>query len=79
MQMMTENLSSPLQNQYLDNIIKNRSPVFIYLKNGIRLRGHIIGHDEEIILLREHITQIIYKNRINSVHKIIEEDNTLPS
>ncbi len=38
-----------------------------YLKNGICLKGHLIGHDEICIFLNAAETQTIHKDRINTI------------
>lgn len=65
--MLPEELTSSLEYQYVDNLIKNQSLVSVYLKNSIRLNGYILAQDEESILLRQGSTQMVLKAKISTV------------
>ncbi|MFM8511649.1 MAG: RNA chaperone Hfq, partial [Betaproteobacteria bacterium] len=39
----------------------------IYLVNGIKLQGHIESFDQYVVLLRNTVTQIVYKYAISTV------------
>ena len=56
-----------LQYLFIDNLILNKSFVSIYLKNSIRLKGHIIYHDKESLILRDRGMQMIYKKAISAI------------
>ena len=42
-------------------------PVSIYLVNGIKLQGHIESFDQYVVLLRNTVTQMVYKHAISTV------------
>ena len=67
METLSEKLTSSLAYQYIDNLIKNQSLVFIYLKNSIRLKGYILAQDEESILLRQGASELIFKSKISTI------------
>jgi RNA chaperone Hfq len=60
-------LTDALEKKYIDNIITTQIFASVYLKNGIRLKGHLIGHDGECVFLKADETQIIYKTKISTI------------
>ncbi len=55
------------QTQFLSALIAAQSPVSVYLKNGIKLRGTIVGHSETAIFLDDPIPQLVYKEQISTI------------
>jgi host factor-I protein len=41
--------------------------VSIYLVNGIKLQGQIESFDQYVVLLRNTVTQMVYKHAISTV------------
>ncbi len=59
---------SSLQQTFIDDLIKTQSLVSVFLKNSIRLKGHLVAHSEEAVFLKgENITQLVYKHRISTI------------
>lgn len=56
-----------LQDPYLNALRKERVPVSIYLVNGIKLQGQIESFDQFVVLLRNSVSQMIYKHAISTV------------
>lgn len=56
-----------LQEPFLNALRKERIPVAIYLVNGIKLQGHIESFDSFVVLLRNSVSQMIYKHAISTV------------
>lgn len=56
-----------LQEPFLNALRKERIPVAIYLVNGIKLQGHIESFDQYVVLLRNTVTQMVYKHAISTV------------
>ncbi|MCZ6657806.1 MAG: RNA chaperone Hfq [Gammaproteobacteria bacterium] len=56
-----------LQDPYLNTLRKERIPVSIYLVNGIKLQGQIESFDQFVVLLRNSVSQMIYKHAISTV------------
>ena len=50
-----------LQDPFLNILRKDRIPVSIYLVNGIKLQGQIESFDQYVVLLRNTVTQMVYK------------------
>ena len=56
-----------LQDPFLTALRKDRVPVSIYLVSGIKLQGQIESFDQFVILLRNSVSQMIYKSAISTV------------
>jgi host factor-I protein len=56
-----------LQEPFLNALRKDRIPVSIYLVNGIKLQGHIESFDQFVVLLRNTVSQMVYKHAISTV------------
>ena len=56
-----------LQEPYLNALRKERIPVSIYLVNGIKLQGQIESFDQFVVLLRNSVSQMVYKHAISTV------------
>lgn len=59
-----------LENDYLDKLFKENTPVAIYLINGIKLSGLISAFDNSTLLLKDGkstVDQLIYKHAISTV------------
>ncbi len=61
------NLTHSLKDNYIDVLIQHQAFTFIYLKNGIRLKGRLIGHDETCVFLKAAETESIHKSRISTI------------
>ena len=55
-----------LQDPFLNLLRKEHVPVSIYLVNGIAA-GHIESFDQYVVLLRNTVTQMVYKHAISTV------------
>ena len=56
-----------LQDPFLNALRKEHVPVSIYLVNGIKLQGQIESFDQYVVLLRNTVTQMVYKHAISTV------------
>jgi len=56
-----------LQDPFLNTLRKERIPVSIFLVNGIKLQGHIESFDQFVVLLKNNVSQMIYKHAISTV------------
>ena len=61
------NKSLNLQDNYLNQLRKEKVPVVIYLTNGVRLKGSIRSFDNFVILLKENTESLIYKHAISTI------------
>ena len=60
-------MSNNLQDNFLNQLRKGRTPVVVYLTNGVRLKGVIKGFDNFVIVLKETTQQLIYKHAISTI------------
>ncbi|MEE2969168.1 MAG: RNA chaperone Hfq [Pseudomonadota bacterium] len=57
-----------LQDQFLNRIRKNKTPVTVFLINGVKLQGIITWFDNFCVLLRrDGHSQLVYKHAISTV------------
>ncbi|HEY6354471.1 MAG TPA: RNA chaperone Hfq [Burkholderiaceae bacterium] len=56
-----------LQDPFLNALRKERVPVSIYLVNGIKLQGQIDSFDQFVVLLKNSVSQMVYKHAISTV------------
>ncbi len=56
-----------LQDAYLNQLRREKTPVVIYLTNGVRLKGVIKGFDNFVILLKEISQSLIYKHAVSTI------------
>ncbi len=56
-----------LQDPYLNVLRKERVPVSIYLVNGIKLQGQVESFDQFVILLKNAVSQMVYKHAISTI------------
>ena len=56
-----------LQDPYLNALRKERIPGSILLVNGINLQGQIDAFDQFVILLKNSVSQMVYKHAISTV------------
>ncbi len=64
---MSTNKGQMLQDPFLNVLRKERIPVSIYLINGIKLQGQVESFDQYVVLLRNSVTQMVYKHAISTV------------
>ena len=64
---IVSNKGQLLQDPFLNLLRKEHIPVSIYLVNGIKLQGHIESFDQYVVLLRNTVTQMVYKHAISTV------------
>jgi len=56
-----------LQEPFLNALRRDRVPVAIYLVNGIKLQGQVESFDQFVVLLKNSVSQMIYKHAISTV------------
>ncbi len=57
-----------LQDVFLNNVRKNKSPVTVFLVNGVKLQGIVTWFDNFCVLLRrDGHSQLVYKHAISTV------------
>jgi host factor-I protein len=64
---MTNSKSQSLQDNYLNQLRKDKIPVVVYLTNGVRLKGVVKAFDNFVILLKEATQQLVYKHAVSTI------------
>jgi host factor-I protein len=59
--------STHLQDDFLNKLRKEHVSVSIYLMNGIKLQGNIESFDQYAILLKNTVSQLVYKHAISTI------------
>jgi host factor-I protein len=56
-----------LQDPFLNVLRQEQVQVSVYLVNGIKLQGHIESFDQYVVLLKNAVTQMVYKHAISTI------------
>jgi host factor-I protein len=56
-----------LQDPFLNVLRKEGVPVSIYLVNGIKLQGQVESFDQYVVMLKNNLTQMVYKHAISTI------------
>ena len=65
---MSSEKTENVQNVFLNHIRKQKSPVTIFLVNGVKLQGIVTWFDNfSVLLRRDGHTQLVYKHAISTV------------
>ncbi|MDG4866779.1 RNA chaperone Hfq [Guyparkeria sp. 1SP6A2] len=59
--------SQSLQEPFLNTLRREHIPVSIYLRNGIKLQGQIDSFDNFVVLLKNNVSQLVYKHAISTI------------
>jgi host factor-I protein len=65
---MAADKSQNLQDVFLNTIRKQKTPVAIFLVNGVKLQGIVTWFDNfSVLLRRDNHSQLVYKHAISTV------------
>jgi host factor-I protein len=65
---MTSDKNQNVQDVFLNHVRKNKTPVTVFLVNGVKLQGIITWFDNFCVLLRRDAhSQLVYKHAISTV------------
>lgn len=56
-----------IQDPFLNMLRKERVSVSIFLVNGIKLQGQVESFDQFVVLLKNAVTQMVYKHAISTI------------
>ncbi|MGI9415131.1 MAG: RNA chaperone Hfq [Hyphomicrobiales bacterium] len=82
---MAADKSQNLQDTFLNHVRKQKTPLTIFLVNGVKLQGVITWFDNFCVLLRrDGLSQLVYKHAISTVMpsqpiQLFEDDDTSSS
>ncbi len=65
---MAADRSQNLQDTFLNHVRKNKTPLTIFLVNGVKLQGVVTWFDNFCVLLRrDGHSQLVYKHAISTI------------
>ncbi len=64
---MGQQKGTALQDPFLNVLRKEKVPVSIYLVNGIKLQGQVDSFDQFVVLLKNTVSQMVYKHAISTI------------
>ena len=65
---MSSGKTQNVQDEFLNHIRKQKTPVTIFLVNGVKLQGIVTWFDKfSVLLRRDGHTQLVYKHAISTV------------
>ena len=65
---MSSEKSQNVQDVFLNSVRKSKTPVTVFLVNGVKLQGIITWFDNfSVLLRRDGHTQLVYKHAISTV------------
>jgi host factor-I protein len=56
-----------LQDNFLNTLRKEHTPVSIFLVNGIKLQGRVDSFDQYVVMLKNTVSQMVYKHAISTI------------
>ena len=66
--MANDKASNNVQDVFLNHVRKSKTPVTVFLVNGVKLQGIITWFDNfSVLLRRDGHTQLVYKHAISTV------------
>jgi RNA chaperone Hfq len=60
-------LSRDCQSKFLYRLIEDKASVSIYLRNGSKMTGQLVGVTTDMIFLNTPAPQMIYKRRVSAI------------
>ena len=59
--------SISLQESFLNSLRKEKTPVAVFLVNGVKLQGQVESFDQFVVVLKNSVKQMIYKHAISTI------------
>lgn len=56
-----------IEQDFVNNLIETQKPTAVFLRNGIKLTGVIVGIDEHCLYLKNMVTQMVYKQAVSTI------------
>jgi host factor-I protein len=64
---MANQSSQMIQDPFLNALRREKVPVTVFLVNGIKLQGVIASFDNYCLMLKNSVTQLVFKHAISTV------------
>jgi host factor-I protein len=55
------------EENFINKLIAAKTPVSVFMRNGIKLTGVLVAADEEVLYLKNTITQMVYKHAVSTI------------
>lgn len=65
-----------LQQTFLSKLRDQQLPVSVFLVNGIKLQGKIEHFDDHVLILQNHVRQMVFKHAVSTVVPSADVDVT---
>lgn len=59
--------NNQLQDSFLEELRNEKTSVSVFLINGIKLHGIVDNFDSQVIMLKNAVTQMVFKHAISTV------------
>jgi len=56
-----------IENQFIERLVEEKTPVAVFLRNGIKLTGLLVAADDDCLYLKNVLLQLIYKHAVNTI------------
>jgi host factor-I protein len=56
-----------LQDSFLQSLQEEKTAIAVFLVNGIKLQGQIEAFDDQVIVLKNITTQLVFKHAISTI------------
>lgn len=68
-----KHMRPPMQDIFLNEVRKSKSPVTAFLRNGVKVKGVLVGFDDYTILTTyEDRQQLIYKTAVSTIYPLYQ-------
>lgn len=64
---MVTHHNAAIQDRFLKELCDQKIPISVFLVNGIKLHGVMDCFDSHVIMLKNSVTQMVYKHAISTV------------
>jgi len=68
-----KHMRPPMQDIFLNEVRKSKSPITAFLRNGVKVKGLLVGFDDYTLLTTyEDRQQLIYKSAISTIYPLYQ-------
>ncbi|WP_442902124.1 RNA chaperone Hfq [Flexistipes sp.] len=68
-----KHMRPPMQDIFLNEVRKSKSPITAFLRNGVKVKGLLVGFDDYTLLTTyEDRQQLIYKTAISTIYPLYQ-------
>ncbi|TYB35645.1 MAG: RNA chaperone Hfq [Flexistipes sinusarabici] len=68
-----KHMHPPMQDIFLNEVRKSKSPITAFLRNGVKVKGLLVGFDDYTLLTTyEDRQQLIYKTAISTIYPLYQ-------